>query len=342
MRRGEPYIAPAHLPYPHMATQAQAASASGRTERRKIRQGGFFNQTLPFWLLLPTLLVLAAIQFYPGFYSIWLSLQERQGAVWNFVGLRNFQRIFDSAIFRESLGHTVVFLVGYVAVTMVASLIIALLLNRTLKLSGVYISLIFIPWVIADVIAGLVFGLLVVPDYGLLSPILSNPALFPPNGLSIPSDPAPRPWISGFPFPPAPAMYYLILATAWRALPFVTLLILAALKTVPQEIIESARIDGASSLQALRFITLPLILPTLVVALFNLTLGGMNGIGLVFTLTRGGPGTATEVLSFLLYTIGFDRLEFGRAAALSVFIAIINLVLIVLTLRVARTEERVH
>jgi len=323
-----------------MATQAQTAGTSARMVSRRIRQGGFFSQTLPFWLLLPMLLIIAAIQFYPGFYSIWLSFQERQGAVWNYVGLRNFERVFGSAAFRESIGHTAVFLVGYVVVTMAASLLIALLLNRKLRLSGVYISLIFIPWVIADVIAGLVFGLLVVPDYGLLSPILSNPTLFPPNGLSIPSDPAPRPWISGFPFPPAPAMYYLILATAWRALPFVTLLILAALKTVPHEIIESARIDGASSLQALRFITLPLILPTLVVALFNLILGGMNGIGLVFTLTRGGPGTATEVLSFLLYTIGFGRLEFGRAAALSVFIAVINLALIILTLRVSRTEER--
>lgn len=324
-----------------MATQAQITSTPTRTASRRIRQGGFFNQTLPFWLLLPTLLILAAIQFYPGFYSIWLSFQERQGAVWNFVGLRNFERIFGSAAFRESVGHTVVFLVGYVAVTLTAALVIALLLNRRLKLSGVYITLIFIPWVIADVIVGLVFGLLVVPDYGLLSPILSNPTLFPPKGISIPSDPAPRPWIAGLPFPPAPAMYYLILATAWRALPFVTLLVLAALKTVPQEIVESARIDGANGWQTLRFITLPLILPTLVVALFNLTLGGMNGIGLVFTLTRGGPGTATEVLSFLLYTIGFGRLEFGRAAALSVFIAVINLALILLTLRVSRTEERV-
>ncbi len=323
-----------------MATQAQTADTSARSTRKRIRQGGFFNQTLPFWLLLPTLIIIAAIQFYPGFYSIWLSFQERQGAVWNFVGLRNFERIFGSAAFRESIGHTAVFLAGYILVTMTASLGIALLLNRKLKLSGVYISLIFIPWVIADVIAGLVFGLLVVPDYGLLSPILSNPTLFPPNGLSIPSDPAPRPWLAGFPFPPAPAMYYLILATSWRALPFVTLLILAALKTVPQEIIESARIDGASSAQALRFITLPLILPTMVVALFSLILSGMNGIGLVFTLTRGGPGTATEVLSFLLYVVGFSRLEFGRAAALSVFIAVINLTLIVLTLRVSRTEER--
>jgi ABC-type sugar transport system permease subunit len=323
-----------------MATQVQTASESVRRASTRNRERGFFTRTLPFWLLLPALLILAAIQFYPGFYSIILSFQDKQAGVSTWVGLRNFERVFGSVAFRESLGHTAVFLVGYVVVTMAAALGIALLLNRKLKLSGVYISLIFIPWVIADIIAGLVFGLLVVPDYGLFSPFLSSAALFPPDGLSIPSDPAPRSWIPGFPFPPAPAMWYLILATSWRALPFITLLMLAALKTVPHEILESARIDGASSAQALRFITLPLILPTLIVALFNLILSGMNGIGLVFSLTRGGPGTATELLSFLLYTIGFGRLEFGRAAALSVFMAVVNLTLIVLTLRVSRTEER--
>lgn len=298
------------------------------------------SQTLPFWLLLPTVLVLAAIQFYPGFYSIFLSFQDKEAGVSKWVGLKNFERVFGSTAFRESVWHTVVFLAGYILVTMTCALFIALLLNRKMKLSGVYIALIFIPWVIADIIAGLAWGLLAVPEYGLLSPILSNPILFPPDGLSIPSDPAPPPFIKGIPVPPAPAMIYLILASSWRALPFITLLMLAALQTVPHEVIESARIDGASSFQALRLITLPLILPTMVVALFSLILGGMNGIGMVFSLTRGGPGTATEVLSFLLYTIGFSRLEFGRAAALSVFIAVINLALILLTLRVSRTDER--
>ena len=284
--------------------------------------------------------MLAVVQFYPGIYSIVLSLQDRRAGAVEWVGLRNFERIFDSAIFRESVGHTVVFLVGYVVVTMVAGLAIALLLNQRLRLGGAYLTLLFIPWVIADIIVGLIFGLLVVPEYGLLSPILSNPALFPPKGLSIPSDPPPKPWIEGFPFPPAPAMVYLILASSWRALPFITLLLLAALKTVPHEIVESARIDGASGMQLLARIILPLILPTMVVALFNLMLGGINGIGLVFSLTRGGPGTATEVLSFLLYTVGFQRLEFGRAAALAVIMAAINLMLILLTLRVSRVEER--
>lgn len=316
------------------------ARVSSPPKSNKIKQGGFFSQTLPFWLLLPTLLILGFIQFYPGFYSIALGFQDKEAGVSKFVGLRNFERIFGSAAFAESLGHTIVFLVGYIVLTMVVSFFIAQLLNRKLKLAGVYLTILFVPWVIADIIAGLVFGLLVVPQYGTFSPILSNPALFPPDGLSIPSDPAPRPWIGDFPFPPSPMMVYLIFASSWRALPFITLLMLAALKTVPSEIVESSKIDGATGLQTLRFIVLPLILPTLVVALFSLMLGGMNGVGMVFSLSRGGPGTSTEVLSYLLYSIGFGRLEFGRAAALSVFIAAINLTLIALTLRFSRTEER--
>ena len=110
------------------------------------------------------------------------------------------------------------------------------------------------------------------------------------------------------------------------------------MQTVPREIIESSRIDGANGWNTFRLITLPLILPTILVALFNLTLGGMNGVGMVFSLTGGGPGTATEVLSYLLYSIGFSRLDFGQAASLSVFIFAINLVLIFVSLRASRSR----
>jgi ABC-type sugar transport system permease subunit len=215
---------------------------------------------------------------------------------------------------------------------------VALLLSRRLRLSGLYITLIYIPWVIADIIVGLVWRLLVVPDYGLLSGITQNPALFPPDGLSILTAVPPRPWFGDFPFPPAPAMIYLIIAAAWRALPFITLLLLAAIQTIPHEIIESSRIDGAGAGQVIWHIMLPLILPTMIVALFSLTLSGMNGVGMVFSLTRGGPGTSTEVLSYLLYSIGWGQREFGQAAALAILIAIVNWLLILGTLRITRSQ----
>jgi ABC-type sugar transport system permease subunit len=243
------------------------------------------------------------------------------------------------SIFTESIGHTIVFLVGYVALALVSGFIVALLLNRKLKLSGLYITLIYIPWVIADIIVGMVWRLLVVPEYGLLSGITQNPALFPPDGLSILTAVPPRPWFGDFPFPPAPAMIYLIMAASWRALPFITLLLLAAIQTIPKEVVESSRMDGAGYLQTVWYIMLPLILPTIIVALFSLTLSGMNGVGMVFSLTGGGPGTSTEVLSYLLYSIGWSQREFGRAAALAMMIAVVNWLLIVGTLRITRGQQ---
>ncbi|MDX1417642.1 MAG: sugar ABC transporter permease, partial [Candidatus Promineifilaceae bacterium] len=290
---------------------------------------------------LPTILVLLLIQVYPAIYTAWLSLQEREPTGWAFVGTRNFELLFNMSAFSESVGHTIVFLVGYTTLTMVLGFIIALLLSRTVKLSGLYITLLFIPWIIADIIAGMVFRLLVFPDYGLLSGILQNPSIFPPDGISVLTAVPPRPWFGDFPFPPAPAMTFLILASVWRALPFVTLLLLAAMQTVPVELIESSRIDGANGWQIVRFIMIPLMLPAMVVALFSLTLSGMNGVGMVFSLTGGGPGTSTQVLSYLLYTIGWDRLQFGRAAALALIIAAVNLLLITGTMRLTRVNEEI-
>ena len=144
--------------------------------------------------------------------------------------LRILSGLFGTSQFFESVGHTIVFLVGYVTFTMIIGFFTAFLLSRKIRITSFYLTLLFIPWVIAQIIAGLVFRLLVVPDYGLLSGILQNPALFPPNGLSILTAVTPKPWIGDFPFPPSPAMVLLILASTWRALPFVTLLLLASIQ----------------------------------------------------------------------------------------------------------------
>jgi ABC-type sugar transport system permease subunit len=297
----------------------------------------WFRNSLPFWLILPTVIVLLIVQFYPAFYTGWLSLQDRTPEGWNFVGLNNFTRLFRASLFVESIGHTIIFLVGYTVLTTVLAFLIAYLLKQNVRLSGVYITLLFIPWIIADIIAGLVFRLLVVPEYGILNNFFSNIGA---EGISVLTDPRPTPWVGDFPFPPSPAMIYLILASTWRALPFVTLLILAALQTVPKEVTESAKIDGANGLRLAQHITIPLIMPAMIVALFNLILGGMNGVGMVFSLTGGGPGTTTYVLSYFLYTLGWTRLEFGQAAALAILIAIVNWILIAGVLRITRINER--
>lgn len=320
-----------------MITTPDTNSVDMPIKRAKSRKGGFFARTLPFWLLLPSLLLIIFVQLYPGLYTFGLSLNNVEAGVRSFVGLQNYNRVFGSAAFRESLIHTAVFLLGYVTLTLLAGFIVALVLNRKMKFSPLYITLIFIPWVLSDVIVGYVWKLYVDPGAGLLTQFFSSP-IFGLDGSPLLIASPSTPIAPDIPFPPAPAMLYLIGAAAWKALPFTTLLLLAALQTVPKEIIESSRIDGAGSWYSFWLIILPLILPTILVALFNLTLGGMNGVGMVFSLTGGGPGTATEVLSYLLYIIGFSRINFGQAAALSVFIFVINLTLIIVSLRVSRSR----
>lgn len=293
------------------------------------------SRALPFLLLAPALIMIALVQLYPGLYTVFLSTQQSNAGIQSFSGTDNFQVVFDSEAFMESSWHTVTFIVGYIILTMSLGLGLALLLNRKLRLSGAYLALVFIPWVLSDVIVGLVWKLFADPDTGILSPLVSLP-IFGLEGSALLTKVPTFRFIDSIPFPPSPAMIYLIFAAVWKALPFITLLLLAALQTVPKEVLESAQIDGASGRQCFLAITFPLVLPSVVVALFNLILGGMNGVGMVFSLTGGGPGSSTEVLSYLLYTIGFSELDFGRAAALSVFIAAINLTLITLALRVSR------
>lgn len=299
-----------------------------------------FRDTLPFWLVLPTVLVLLVVQVYPALYTVWLSLQERVAAGWTYVGLDNFERLLNMGQFSESIGHTIVFLVGHVVLTMVGGFITAYLLSRKIRFTGGFITMLFIPWVLSQIIVGFIFRLLVAPDYGIFSGLLLDPNLFPPAGLSVLTAVPPRPWFGDFPFPPAAAMTLLILASTWRALPFVTLLMLASMQQISTEVVESSRIDGAGSGQVIRFIIVPLILPTLVVAIFNTVLNGVNGVGLVFSLTSGGPGTSTQIISYLLYNVGWTQIRFGRAAALALIIAVINWLLIIGTMRITRSEER--
>lgn len=325
----------------HLADVPSAWVGSTSIQRtHQLKTQKWFRNSLPFWLILPTVITLLIVQVYPTLYTVWLSMQERQPAGWEFVGSKNFERLFGLGQFGESVGLTIVFLVGHVFLTMVGGFFTAFLLSRKIHFSGFFITLLFIPWVLSQIIVGFMFRVMVAPDYGVFSGILLDPALFPPNGLSVLIAVPPRPWFGGFPFPPAAAMGLLILASTWRALPFVTLLILAAIQMVPVEVIESSRIDGANGWQMIRHIMVPLILPTLVVAIFNTILNGMNGVSLVFSLTGGGPGTATQIISYLLYSIGWSQIQFGRAAALALLIAVVNWILIIGTLRVTKVEER--
>jgi ABC-type sugar transport system permease subunit len=275
---------------------------------------------LPFWLLLPSILVLLALQVWPTVYSVYLSTTRVRAGVFQDVGLRNFERLLTSRTFHNSLLFTLEYTFFYVTFTVVLGMVIALLLNRRIKFTGWYLVVIFIPWVISDVVAGTMWRWLFQPSYGLLQSWIN--LYLPGIGLS-----------DHLYTTAGGAQAIVILAAVWRGLAFTTLLSLGALQTVPSEIIESASLDGANRFQRFFRIIFPLVRPTLLVMILLVTIQSVNSVGLVYAITKGEPGGATRTAAFFLLQTGWEQGDFGLGSAASVTMFFINMILTLFYLR---------
>lgn len=275
----------------------------------------------PYLLILPALLTICLVSLYPALYSIFLSLNTFRRGERIFVGLRNFAQILASANFWESLRHTAVYGVFFVTLTMIFAFVLAVMLNRRLNYTGLFMTLIFVPWILSEVVTGVIFRWLFLPGYGLLQDVLSP--LF--GDIVFLGD-------------PRGAMGVVIGATIWRTIAFAMLLILAGLQTISGEIYEAAAIDGANSWQSFWSVTWPLVRPTTLVIVLLLTLQAINATGLFLSITDGGPGRATEVLSVAMYREAILFFNFGYGAALAVMMLVINVVLALIYIRTMRSE----
>jgi ABC-type sugar transport system permease subunit len=291
--------------------------ASPRATRRPL-----LGRLTPLWLLLPAMIVLLVIQVYPSLYSIYLSFQRQRRGGFEFVGLTNFELLLNNSDFRESLARTLTFSGWYIVLTVALGLLVALLINRRIKLTGGYLVIIFIPWVLSDVVAGTMWRWMFLEDYGLLQewlrPIFGDSIYISPSG----------------------AMGIVILASVWRAVAFTAVLFLGALQTVSNEVLESAALDGANRFQRFLYVIFPLIRPTFLIAVLLTSIRSVNSVGLILATTRGGPGTATETASVFLYDVTWGQGNFARGAAVSVLLFLMNIVLTVIYLRlVTRRAE---
>lgn len=272
---------------------------------------------LPLWFLLPTILILLVMQVYPSLYSIYLSTTRVRGGVLMDVGIDNFVRLFSSPSFQDSLGHTAVYTGGYIIFTMLFGMMIALLLNRRVRFTGIYLIIIFVPWAISDVVAGTMWRWLFQQTYGIvqvwLNPIVGSSLYTNANG----------------------AMAIVVAASVWRALAFTALLLLGALQTVPTPLLESAALDGANRFQRFFGVIFPIIRPTFLVTIILTSIRAINSVGLIYTITRGGPGGATQTASVYLYRTAWEQGDFGTGAAISVILFVVNIVLTLVYLRLA-------
>jgi multiple sugar transport system permease protein len=274
-------------------------------------------------LLAPALLVVALVALYPLGYTLYLSFQEKVIKLpWlpqGWVGLANYRELLTSLRFWQALGHTVMFTVVSVSVELVLGLLAALAIHRARFLTGLIRAAVLLPWAIPTVVAAVMWLFLVNPAFGLI-PMLLRWLGFSGRALVLLA----HPWS---------AWAVIIAADVWKTTPFMTLLLLAGLQVIPGELYEAAAMDGASRWQTFWRLTLPLLKPALLVALIFRTAQAFMIFGHIYTLTGGGPGTATETLAFLNYQAILNDMRFGYGSALSVLIFLGSLGFALLYLR---------
>ena len=269
-------------------------------------------------MLLPALLLLSAVALFPFAGALRLSLLElRLNTPERFVGLENYRRVATDAETRHSLGLTAVFVGGSVAALLILAYALALLLYQDFPGRALVRTVVLVPWALAPVVNGIMWKSLYAPNFGPLNDLLIRAGLLPQSVN----------WIVDYP------MHSLILAYVWKVLPLPTLIILAGLQGIPQEMYEAAEVDGAGSLRRFRFITLPLMRTVTLLAMILMLVDALHVFAIVDLLTRGGPGGQTMLLNYSIFRTAFRYLDFGYGAAMAFTLTGIILVLAVLYLR---------
>jgi len=236
-----------------------------------------------------------------------------------FVGLANYGQLLTSARFQEALWHTLFFTAASVALEMALGLALALALHRRFRGRAVVRAAVLVPWALPTVVAAILFRFLFDSQAGIAAAALASTGVVDRSFV----------WF----IHAGAAWVPVIAADVWKTTPFVALLLLAGLQGIPESLYEAADVDGASALQRLRYVTLPMLRPSLAVALVFRSLDSVRVFDLVYVMTGGGPGTATEPLALLTFDALLENLRFGLGAALSILMLALAGLLAVLIVR---------
>jgi ABC-type sugar transport system permease subunit len=281
----------------------------------------------PLLFVSPFFLLFAVFFLYPIVFSLWLSLHDTRGlAESRFVGFQNFATLLRDTHFWSSMVNVVILFVIYVPVMTAAAVVLASVLNAGfLRLQGVWRALVFVPHITSMVAAGFTFRLLLDKDSGYANAALGS------FGVS------PVPWLDDVWW----ARLSIGLLMIWAWLGYNTVIMLAGLQTIPRELVEAAKVDGANRTQALLRITVPLLKPVIVFAVTLSIIGTFSMFTEPLILTRGGPARATETPVMQIFSTTFAEVKYGYAAAMAyVYFAIVVVVTVVQFRFVTRDDER--
>ena len=289
----------------------------------------FDQKILPWLLLAPALLVVFGLVLYPVGRTVWLSFRSA-GLPYlafgesRFVGLDNYRDLLTDAHLRQVFLTTGVFGFACVAATMAAGLAVALLLDRPFRGRALLGVLVLLPWAVPRVAAGIVWRWMFDDQYGVVNWSLSHLG-HDFTGFSWFNDR----W---------PAFIAIGVVVVWQSFPFIALSLLAGLQSIPPDVKEAARMDGAGPLQMLRYVTLPMLRPLLLTLVVVSTIWNFKIFDQVYVMTGGGPYRSTELAAITVWREGFARLHLGSAAALAVALFAVLLVMTLAYGRLARDE----
>jgi multiple sugar transport system permease protein len=273
--------------------------------------------------LAPLVVLLGVVVAYPLGYSLWLSLTNRTitNREAKFVGIDNYTGLFSDQTYGVALRNTIVFVVAAVAIELVLGLALALALQRQRRARDATRAFLLTPMFVTPIAVGLMFRFLLNQQLGAIPQILD---MF---GITIDF------------FGPSLALPTIIAIDVWQWTPFMVLLLLAGLESLPRQPFEAARVDGASAWMTFRRITLPLLRPVIAIAVLLRALDAFKVFEYVVATTRGGPGDATETIQFVIYKTGFQFFRLAEAAAMAFVLVGVVLVLVVVLYRLVMRQE---
>lgn len=278
----------------------------------------------------PALAALAVILAVPVLYSVWLSLTDAKLAAGKlstpFIGLDNYIRLLSDKAVGNALLNTLYFTAVEVAGVVLFGLLAALLLNHPMARWSGFRVLLLLPWAIAPVANAVLWKWIYHSNYGILNTILLQLGLIDANVT----------WL-GDAFQ---ALNMILIVDIWKSTPFIAILLLAALQSIPKSLYRAARVDGAGTWQQFRHVTLPSLKTALAIAIILQTIWALRAFDLIFVLTKGGPADGTVVMNFLAYRVTFNFLKFGYGAAIANVIFLTSLVLAILYVRLVRPGAR--